>query len=164
MPLGAVTVSSEIADHFEDNVLWCGLTYSAHALACAAACAVYEVYRDEDLISRAAARGGVLEQGLADLQARHPCVGEVRGTGLHFVLELVKNRATREPMSPFNGPPTEPMAKVASSLRREGLSTFVRWNWIFCAPPLIVSEEQIGEGLATIDRALTLADAYVEGT
>ena len=162
VPLGAVTVSEAIADHFEDNVLWAGLTYSAHALSCAAACAVYEVCRDNDLVARSAAMGEVLAAGLAELEERHPCIGEIRGTGLHCVIELVKNRETREAMSPFNAPLAEPMAQVAGSLREQGLSTFVRFNWIFCAPPLIVTEEQIGEGLAMIDRALTLADAFVE--
>ena len=159
VPLGAVTVSREIGEHFEDNILWCGLTYSAHALACAAGCAVYEVYRDEDLISRSAAQGAVLESGLEALRDKHPSIGDIRGTGLHYVIELVKNRQTREPMSPFNRPLTPPMAKVARSLVEDGLSTFVRWNWIFCNPPLIITDEQIQEGLEIIDRALDHADA-----
>ena len=161
MPLGAVTVSPEIADHFEDNTLWCGLTYSSHALACAAGVACYEVYRDEDLIARAAAQGEVLMRGLEALRDKHPCVGDVRGAGLHTVIELVKDRETREPLSPFNAPPTEPMAKVAGFFRQEGLSTFVRWNWIFCCPPLIITNEEIQEGLDLLDRALDLADPYV---
>lgn len=163
VPLGAVTVSSEIAEHFDGSVLWCGLTYSAHALACAAGIAVYEVYRDEDLVARAATQGEKLEKGLEELQRKHPCLGEIRGTGLHFVVELVKNRETREPMSPFNGPLTEPMAKIASFFREEGLSTFVRFNWIFCCPPLIVSDDELQEGLELVDRALHLADPYVDG-
>ena len=163
LPLGAVTVSAEIADHFEDNVLWCGLTYSGHALACAAGIAVYEVYRDEDLIARSAALGESLQAGLAELRDKHPCVGDIRGTGLHCVIELVRDRDSREPMSPFNRPLTEPMAKVARSLVDDGLSTFVRWNWIFCNPPLIITGEQIQEGLDMLDRALDLADAYVHG-
>jgi len=160
-PLGAVTVSPEISEHFEDNTLWCGLTYSSHAVACAAACACYEVYRDEDLIRRSATKGKILKSGLEKLRDKHPCLGDIRGAGLHFVIELVKDRETREPMSPFNRPLTEPMAKISQLFREEGLSTFVRWNWIFCCPPLIVTDEQIQEGLDMIDRALDLADAYV---
>ncbi len=161
-PLGAVSVSDEIASHFEDDVLWCGLTYSAHALSCAAAIANYEVYRDERLIERANAMERIMRAGLEGLRERHPSVGDIRGAGLHFVLELVKDRETREPMSPFNRPLTEPMAAVAHSLIESGLSTFVRWNMIFCNPPLIITEEQIQEGIDALDRALNLADAGVE--
>ncbi len=162
MPLGAVTVSEAIARHFDDNVLWCGLTYSAHALACAAAIANYEVLRDDRLIEHSAAMEPVLRGALDGLEARHPSVGDIRGTGLHFVIELVKDRDTREPMSPFNQPLTEPMTRVARSLIDNGLSTFVRWNWIFCNPPLVISEGQIQEGIDIIDRALEIADSYVE--
>lgn len=161
VPLGAVVVSDEIARHFEENPLWCGLTYSGHALGCAAGIANIEVYRDEGLIERAAMLGKVLKKGLDDLAARHASIGEIRGTGLHFVIELVKNRETREPMSDFNQPLTRPMQEVARVLRSEGLSTFVRWNWIFCAPPLVVSEEQLEEGLEIISHALAPADRAV---
>jgi taurine--2-oxoglutarate transaminase len=159
MPLGAVTVSDEIASHFDENVLWAGLTYSAHALACAAGIANIKVYRNENLIERSEEMGKVLRAGLTDLAEKHPSVGEIRGVGLHQVLELVKDRDTREPISEFNRPMTEPMQKVAASILQDGLSTFVRWNWIFCAPPLIITEEQIDEGLAIIDKALNITDA-----
>ena len=162
MPLGAATVSEAIGRHFDDNVLWCGLTYSAHALACAAAIANYEVLRDDRLIERSASMEPVLRGALEGLEGRHPSVGDIRGTGLHFVIELVKDRDTREPMSPFNQPLTEPMTRVSRSLIDDGLSTFVRWNWIFCNPPLVISEEQIQEGIDIIDRALVIADSYVE--
>ncbi len=162
VPLGAVTVSSTIAEHFDDNVFWCGLTYSSHTLACAAAIACYEVYQGEKLIERAASMEGAMRGALETLRERHPSVGDIRGAGLHYVVELVKNRETREPMSGFNRPLTEPMAKVARSLVDDGLSTFVRWNMIFCAPPLIVTEDQIQEGIDMLDRALGLADGYVD--
>jgi taurine--2-oxoglutarate transaminase len=162
VPLGAVMVSPEISGYFGDHTLWGGLTYSAHALACAAGIANIEVYKNEHLIENSREMGKVLRKGLLDLAADHPCVGDVRGTGLHQVIEVVKSRKTREPMSPFNQKQTEPMQKVAASLRQQGLSTFVRWNWIFCTPPLIITENQIQEGLAIIDKALTEADAYYE--
>lgn len=161
VPMGAVSVSDDIAEHFEREVLWGGLTYSSHALACAAAIANIEVYRDEGLIDNGRQMGKVLRAGLLDLAEKHPCVGDVRGTGLHQVLELVKNRQTREPMSGFNQPPTEAMQKVAGSIRQDGLTTFVRWNWIFNTPPLVINEAQIQEGLAILDRALNIADEYV---
>ena len=162
VPLGAVMVSPEIAEYFEDHTLWGGLTYSAHALACAAGIANIEVYKNEHLIENSREMGKVLRKGLLDLAEDHPCVGDVRGTGLHQVIEIVKSRKTRAPMSPFNQKQTEPMRKVAASLRQQGLSTFVRWNWIFSTPPLIITEDQIQEGLAIIDRALTEADAYYQ--
>jgi taurine--2-oxoglutarate transaminase len=162
VPLGAVMVSPEIADYFEDHTLWGGLTYSAHALACAAGIANIEVYKNEHLIENSGEMGKVLRKGLLDLAEDHPCVGDVRGTGLHQVIEIVKSRKTREPMSPFNQKQTEPMQKVAASLRNQSLSTFVRWNWVFSTPPLIITEDQIQEGLAILDKALTEADAYYE--
>lgn len=161
LPLGATVVAEEIADHFEKNTLWAGLTYSAHTLGCAAAIANIEVYRDENLIERASEMGARLTDGLDALALRHRSVGERRGTGLLQILELVRDKDTRDPMSPFNRPLTKPMQKVASSLRESGISTFVRWNWIFSAPPLIVTEEQLEEGLEAIDSALEIADGYV---
>jgi taurine--2-oxoglutarate transaminase len=163
VPLGAVMVSDEISAYFEKNTLWCGLTYNAHSLACAAAIATIEVYKEENLIERAHQMGEILKSGLEKLAEKHPCLGDIRGTGLFYVIELVKNRETREPMSPFNQPLTEPMQKVAASLAESGLSTFVRWNWIFNTPPLIITEAQIQEGLDMVDKALDEADPYYEG-
>lgn len=162
VPLGAVAVSKSIAEHFEGQTLWCGLTYSAHPLACAAGIANIEVYRAENLVENAREMGQVLRKGLLDLATQHPCLGEVRGTGLLQVIELVKNRDSREPMSGWNRPLSEPMQKVAASLREQGMNTFVRWNWVFCAPPLTITEEQIQEGLAILDKALDEADPYYE--
>lgn len=162
VPLGGVMVSPQIAAYFEDHTLWAGLTYSAHALACAAAIANIEVYKNEHLIDNSREMGDVLRQGLLDLAEDHPCVGDVRGAGLHQVIEIVKSRKTREPMSPFNQKLTEPMRKVAASLRDQGLSTFVRWNWVFSTPPLIITEKQLQEGLSILDKALTEADTYYE--
>ena len=160
VPLGAVAVTEKIADHFEANTLWAGLTYSSHPLSCTAAIANIEVYREEGLIEQAREMGKVLRSGLMDLAEQHPCVGQIRGTGLLQVIELVKNRSTREPMSGWNLPASEPMIKLASSLRDQGMSTFVKWDWIFCAPPLIVKNDQIQEGLVMLDQALALADEY----
>lgn len=160
--LGAVSVSDKISSYFDTNPLWGGLTYSAHHLGCAAAAANIEVYQNDNLIEHAAKMGKVLESELKDLAEKHPCVGDIRGEGLHFVIELVENKKTRKQMSPFNSPPTEPMQKVAKHLLENGLSTFVRWSWIFCNPPLIISEDQIQEGIDIIDGALTEADKFVK--
>ena len=162
MPMGAVTVSKSIAEHFEENVLWAGLTYSAHPVSAAAGIANIEVYKEQNLPARSKEMGKVLRAGLLDLAEKHPCVGDIRGTGLHQILELVKNRETKEPISGFNRPASEAMQKVAGSLVADGMSTFVKWDWIFCTPPLVINEAQIQEGIDIIDKALTLADAYVD--
>jgi taurine--2-oxoglutarate transaminase len=162
IPMGATMVTDEIAAHFEENTLWAGLTYSSHPLSCAAAIANIEVYRQEQLIERSREMGKVLRNGLMDLAEQHPCVGDIRGTGLLQLMELVKNRDTREPMSGWNRPASKAMGEVGTILRKQGMSTFVKWDWIFCTPPLIVSEEQIQEGLTMLDQALTAADHYCE--
>ena len=162
VPMGATMVTDEIAAHFEDNTLWAGLTYSSHPLSCAAAIANIEVYRQEKLIERAREMGKVLRSGLIELAEQHPSVGEVRGTGLLQLIELVRNRDSREPMSGWNRPANEAMREVGTILRKQGMSTFVKWDWIFCAPPLIVNKEQIQDGLAMLDRALAAADQYCE--
>jgi taurine--2-oxoglutarate transaminase len=161
VPLGAVVVSEPIAQFFEERTLWAGLTYSGHALACAAGLATLQVYEEDRLIENAAAMGRVLGQRLEDLKARHPSVGDVRYIGLFSVIEVVKDKATKEPMAPWNAKASEmgAMAKVAAFLRANGLYTFVRWNWIFVVPPLCITEAQLDEGLGIIDRALEIADA-----
>lgn len=163
LPLGATIVTEEIGNYFTDNTLWAGLTYSSHPLSCAAAVATIEVYRDENLIERSREMGKVLRQGLTDLAEQHPVIGDIRGAGLHQLLELVKNRETREPLSAFNQPLSEPMAKAKKMLPELGISTLLRWNWIFNTPPLTISEAELQEGLDALDKVLTELDAYYEG-
>lgn len=162
VPLGAVGVSDEIADYFEENTLWAGMTYNAHTLACAAGIANIEVYQEEKLIENSQKMGKILSQKLSLLAENHKCIGEVRGAGLHQVIELVKNKNSREPLSDFNQPLSEPMHKIALYLLQNGLSTIVRWNWVFCCPPLIVTESQIQEGIEILDSALKIADTYCD--
>ncbi len=164
LPLGAVIVSDKIARHFEDQVFWGGLTYSGHPMSCAAGIAALQVYQEDGLLENARRMGEVMAEGLADLQARHPSVGDVRGIGLFWILELVKDRETREPLAPWNAKASElgPMPEVARYLRENGLYTFVKWNWIFAVPPLCIDAGQIAEGLAVIDGALDIADASLE--
>jgi taurine---2-oxoglutarate transaminase len=163
VPLGATVISDKIAAYFDDHTLMTGLTYSAHALAVAAGVATIEVYRAENLIERSREMGKALRQGLNDLAEKHPVIGEIRGTGLHQAIELVKNRDTREPLSPFNKPFSDPMKTVVKTLKENGMSTFVRWNMIFNCPPLVITEEQLKEGLDIIDHALSQIDQYYEG-
>ncbi len=160
IPLGAVVISTQLAAHLDSEPLSTGLTYGAHPVGCAAAIANIEVYQSENLVERANEMGKVLRAGLMNLAEDHPSVGDVRGVGLLQVVELVSDRATREPLSPFNAPLSEPMQRLAASLREGGLNTIVRWNMLFCTPPLIITEEQIGEGLEIIGRGLSITDEF----
>lgn len=163
LPLGALIVTDKIADHFNDRVLWLGLTYSAHPVACAAGLEVLKIYEDENLIENAASMGRYIEQQVSVMKQQHPSIGDFRNTGLLGCLELVKNRNTKEPMAPFNAGPEEMviMNQVASKLKQLGMYAFVRWNYVFIAPPLSINREQVDEGLAIIGEALKIADAYV---
>lgn len=163
LPLGALIVTDTIADYFNDRVLWLGLTYSAHPVACAAGLEVLKIYEDENLVENAALMGRYVDEQVARLQAEHPCIGDWRNTGLLGCLEIVKNRKTKEPMAPFNAKPEEMtvMNQVAARLKQLGMYTFVRWNYVFIAPPLCITREQVDEGLAIISEALTIADTHV---
>jgi taurine--2-oxoglutarate transaminase len=163
VPLGATIVSDAIAERFENHPLFAGLTYNSHPVGCAAAVACINVYKDDHLIENARAMGEVLSAELQRIKERHPSVGDVRSLGLFSILELVKNRETREPMTPYNPKAAElgPMPQVGAYLREHGLYTLVRWNTIFVNPPLCITEEQLREGLAVIDGALKIADRAV---
>lgn len=163
LPFGALIVSDAIASHFDDKVLMLGLTYAAHPVCCAAALEVLQVYEDEHLIQNAAAMGRYLEQRMEAMKQQHPSIGDFRNTGLLGCIELVKNRDTKEPMAPFNAKPAEMvvMNKVAARIRQLGMYTFVRWNYIFIAPPLCVTEQEIDEGLAILSDAISIADEHV---
>jgi taurine--2-oxoglutarate transaminase len=157
IPLAAVGMRRPIADVFNDKPFPGGLTYSGHALACAAALATIAVYEEDGLIARAHERGALLAELHADLARRHPSVGAVRSIGLFGAIELVRNRATREPMAPFNGTSPE-MAALAKFFRENGLFTLVRSNYFFTNPPLCISEDELREGIAIIDRGLAITD------
>jgi len=163
LPLGAVIVSEPIAAYFEDHMFWGGLTYSSHPMSCAAAIATLQVYKEEKLLEHTRQMERVMADGLAELQDRHPCMGDARGLGLFWVLELVKDRETREPLVPWNARPDElgPMPALTRFTREHGLYTFNKWNWIFLIPPLPITADQIAEGLAVIDEALKIADEFV---
>ncbi len=163
IPFGALMVSDKISKHYDDNVLWLGLTYSAHPVGCAAALETIAVYEDEGLIENAAAMGKYIEEQVEQMKKKHPSIGDFRNTGLLGCIELVKNRETREPMAPFNATASEMtvMNQVAAKIRELGMYTFVRWNYIFIAPPLCITREQVDEGLAIISKAIAIADAHV---
>ena len=162
LPLGGLMVSEPIAQFFENTNIPIGLTYSAHPVACAAANAVLQVYEDEDLLERAQSMGVYVEKKVQELADQHPSIGDFRNTGLLGCIELVKNRETREAVTPWNANPHQ-MAitnEMAAKIRELGMFTFVRWNYIFVAPPLIITEEQVDEGMEIISQAIALADAY----
>src|ERR1051325_7762076 len=158
--LGAVGMRRQIADHFEKNVFYGGLTYNSHPLACAAALATIAVYEEDGLIERARQRGTLMRSLLEDLQSRHPSVGATRNIGLFGIVELVRNAKTREPMAPFNGSSPE-MQALGKFFRQEGLYTLVRWNTFFTNPPLSITEEELREAFAIIDRGLEITDKAV---
>lgn len=160
VPLGAVGMRRGLADHFTDRVFYGGLTYNSHPLACAAALATIQVYEDDNLIEKARVTGAVMKELLADLARRHPSVGAVRSIGLFGLVELIRNRATRQPLAPFNGT-SEEMAALARFFRQEGLYTFVRWNTFFTNPPLIINEAELREAFGIIDRGLEITDKAV---
>ena len=163
LPFGALIVSDTIAKHFDDKVLWLGLTYSAHPVGCAAALETLQIYEDDNLIENAAVMGKYIEKRVGEMKAQHPSIGDFRNTGLLGCIELVKNRTTKEPMAPFNAKPDEMviMYKVAAKIKELGMYTFVRWNYIFIAPPLIITKKQVDEGLEIISEAIAIADSYV---
>jgi taurine--2-oxoglutarate transaminase len=163
LPFGCLMVSDKIAAKYDDAMLPIGLTYSAHPVCCAAALEVLKIYEEDNLIENAKAMGKYLDDKVAELAARHPSIGNWRNTGLLGCIELVKNGATKEPMAPFNAKPEEMvvMNKVAAKIGELGMYTFVRWNYVFIAPPLCINQEQIDEGLAIISEAISIADAFV---
>ncbi|HKO61933.1 MAG TPA: aminotransferase class III-fold pyridoxal phosphate-dependent enzyme [Pyrinomonadaceae bacterium] len=158
--LGAIGMRRHIADHFQNNVFWGGLTYNSHPLACAAGLATIAVYEEDNLIENARRMGEVMRGMLEDLQSRHPSVGATRNIGLFGLVELVRDRQTMEPMAPFNGTSPE-MKELGNFFRQEGLYTFVRWNYFFTNPPLCITEAELKDGFAIIDRALEITDRAV---
>ena len=158
--LGAVGMRRQIADHFAKNVFYGGLTYNSHPLACAAALATIAVYEEDNLIEHARDMGVVMRGLLEDLKARHPSVGATRNIGLFGIVELVRNRETLEPLAPFNGSSPE-MQALGKYFRQEGLYTFVRWNTFFTNPPLCITEAEMREAFAIIDKSLEITDRAV---
>ncbi|MGX6603156.1 aminotransferase class III-fold pyridoxal phosphate-dependent enzyme [Micromonosporaceae bacterium Da 78-11] len=166
LPLGGVVIADEIAETFRERPFPGGLTYSGHPLACASAVASIEIFKDEGIIEHARAIGtDVIGPGLAELADRHPSVGDVRGLGVFWAIELVTDRATREPLVPFNatGAAAGPMNEVAAACKERGLWPFTHFNRMHVVPPCTVSADEVREGLAIIDEALSVADEYYAG-
>jgi taurine--2-oxoglutarate transaminase len=159
--LGAVGMRPQIARVFQEKAFPGGLTYNSHTLACAAALATIAVYEDEKLIENAERLGEVLRRRMDELTRKHPSVGSARSIGLFGIFELVRDRETYEPLAPYNGT-SEEMAALGKFFREQGLYTLVRWNTFFTNPPLVITEEQLEEGLRIVDRGLEITDRAVK--
>lgn len=167
VPLGGVVLSRAIASTFDDRPYPGGLTYSGHPLACASAVASIGVFREEGVLEHARALGrDVIGPELRALAQRHPSVGEVRGLGVMWALELVRDRETREPLVPFNaaGPAGVPMAEFSAACKQRGLWPFTHFNRTHVVPPCTTTPDEIREGIAVLDSALETADRYYTGT
>src|SRR5262249_12704195 len=160
VPLGAVGMRRALADHFKDKVYYGGLTYNSHPLACAAALAAIQVYEDDKLIENARRMGRLMSDLMTDLELRHPSIGAARSIGLFGLIELVRDRSKKTPLAPFNGT-SEEMQALAKFFRQEGLYTFVRWNYFFTNPPLCITEAELREAFAIIDKGLEITDRAV---
>ena len=161
-PLGAVAMKSEIADSFNDKMYFGGLTYNGHPVSLAAALANIEVIEQEGLLENTQKRGETLKSLLAEMKAKHVCVGDVRSIGLFGAIELVRDRQTKEPLTPTAQPLTATMKKVKDYLRAHGLYINNTFHILLIIPPLIITDEQLREGFAIIDAALALADADLQ--
>jgi taurine--2-oxoglutarate transaminase len=161
IPLGGVIVKREIAEYFNDRKMFNGLTYSAHPMGCAAAVATMKEYERLGTEENVKKQGKLLADGLDALEAKHESVGEVRHIGLFAMIEFVKDKASREPLTPFNSDPEGRMAKICSVLKAEGFVTYSHENMIIVAPPLIITEKELREALSILDRALDAADAMI---
>jgi taurine--2-oxoglutarate transaminase len=163
VPLGGVVLNEQISAAFNDRVYPGGLTYSGHPLACAAAVAAIEVMERDHVIENAQRIGDeVLRPGLEELATRHKAIGDVRGRGVFFALDLVSDRATKEPLAPY-GSSSPAMNETIAACRDEGLLVFANFNRIHAVPPCVITPDEARDGLARLDRALAVADKYYTG-
>jgi taurine--2-oxoglutarate transaminase len=162
LPLGAMGVSQAIAEHFDGSVFWCGLTYSAHPMALAAAVAALEVLRDEGLVENAARMETVMKRHMAELADKHPSIGGYRATGLFGAIDFRKN-ANGEPLSEGYNVTHPALGKLVASLKHKGLFTMARWSLLYCNPPLCITEQQLGEAFAILDECLAVVDEHYQG-
>jgi taurine--2-oxoglutarate transaminase len=163
VPIGGVIISDPIAATFDERVFPGGLTYSGHPLACASIVATIDAMKDEDIVGNAARIGEqVLGPGLRELAGRHPVIGEVRGTGVFWALDLVSDRQSRAMLAPYGGP-SDAMNALVADCKARGLMPFTNYNRLHVVPPCTVSESEAKEGLAILDESLSAADGYYTG-
>lgn len=162
VPLGGVVVSKKIADYFENNVMYCGLTYSAHPMGCAAAVATIAEYKRLDVAGNVKKLAPVLAALEDEMVEKHACVGQVRHIGLFSMIELVKNKETREAIVPFGKDPEGMMGKILGMLKKEGFATYSHENMIMVSPPLIITEEELRKAMAIMDKVLDSVDNMIK--
>jgi taurine--2-oxoglutarate transaminase len=163
VPLGGVVIGPKIAEFFNDKMFPGGLTYSGHPLACAAAVASIGIFKEERIVENARTIGEtVIGPELEKIKAKHPSVGDVRGLGVFWAIELVRNRETREPLVPYNasGPAAKPMLELANACKERNLWPFTHFNRMHVVPPCTITADEAREGLAIIDDVLSIADSY----
>jgi taurine--2-oxoglutarate transaminase len=160
--LGAVGMRRHIAQIFQEKPFPGGLTYNSHPLACATALATLAVYVEEKLIENAQKMGKIMRERMVEIEKKHPSVGTTRSIGLFGIFDLVRRHDPYEPLAPYNGA-SEEMAALGKFFREQGLYTLVRWNSFYTNPPLCITEAELAEGFAIIDRALEITDRAVKG-
>ena len=165
VPLGAMAIREPIAEWVRDKYFAGGLTYSGHPLACAVGVASIGAFREEGIVEHAAEIGDAFREALAGLAERHPSIGEVRGLGCFWGLELVRNRETREPLVPFNagGEAAKPVARLAKAALDRGLYLMTHWNVVMVCPPLTITHDELEEGVSILDDVLAIADEQYAG-
>jgi taurine---2-oxoglutarate transaminase len=165
IPLGAMAIREPIAEWIRSRPFAGGLTYSGHPLACAVGVASIEAFREEGIVEHAAEMSDVFGDALNGLAAKHPSIGEVRGLGCFWGLELVRNRETREMLVPFNASAEEmqPVGRIAKAALERGLYLMTHWNVIMVCPPLTITRDELDEGIAILDDVLSIADEYYSG-
>jgi taurine--2-oxoglutarate transaminase len=163
VPLGGVIINQAVSATFGDRVYPGGLTYSGHPLACAAAVGSMRFMSEAHVIEHAKTLGDeIIRPELLAMQERHPSIGEIRGLGVMFAIELVKDRATKEPLAPYNSS-SPAMAEIGKYLKEQGLYVFLAWNLVHVNPPLVTSAQQINDIFAVIDKALDIGDKHYTG-
>src|SRR6187397_2456731 len=162
VPLGAMIIREHLKEWVRSRFFPGGLTYAGHPLACASAVASIEAFQDEGVVQNASEVGAYLGAGLHELASRHPSIGDVRGLGCFWGIELVKDRETREPLVPFNasGEAFAPVARLSKAALERGLYLMTHWNVIMVCPPLTITRDEIDEGIGILDEALSIADEY----
>ena len=165
VPLGAMSIREPLAAWVRDKYFAGGLTYSGHPLACAVGVASIEAFREEGIVEHVAELSEAFREALDGLAAKHPSIGEVRGLGAFWGLELVKSRETREPLVPFNGAGEDavPVTRLSKAALERGLYLMTHWNVVMVCPPLTITREELDEGIAILDDALSIADEYYTG-
>jgi taurine--2-oxoglutarate transaminase len=160
-PLGAVAMKPEIAAAFDERVFESGLTYTAHPVSLAAAVANINVMKEDGIVEHSAEMGPVLNRLLKDLGEAHPSIGDARNIGLFGIIELVKNRETKEPLAPWNSSSPE-MTALRKACLAKGLYVYTHWHTVLIIPPLIIDEAQLKEGFTILDEALGITDKAVQ--